>query len=490
MPMLPPGPQHAAREYAAPVPTKPVILALCAAIAIVVASIWLLRPASTTSPAGPQRVLDLEAASVTAMELAGGVNPARIERTSIGWRLERADAPAWAIQEGRARAAARILADLEGRPVADDADLRPIAATLTIEDARGRSMSLGLREPVIGGRRVLDRIDAQGSLERFAIDQPLYEMFVQTGMTAWREEGVLGALPGRPARLELARGASRLELARVDGTWSLRSPVATRASQDAVDRLLAAIARLRVERFDEPAPPLLDASEPVTITVEADVTLPGQGQPVRLTERLVLTLLGAADTGGRLTLVGVTREQATRGAGASLLNLGTTYVAIDLAPLQAVTLEPRGYVAPTAVAGDASLISTLTLNARTYARTAQAWAEGGTALPADRSAALSAIATLLAETTMTGVELTSQPQPLGRTSEPVAIAASTITGEPLGPAQGLALVVVEATGGSGVLLVGEGVTREYTEAASLAAARAALVLAQPAEPTPTRDGSP
>lgn len=471
-------------------PTKPVILALCAAIAIVVASIWLLRPASTTTTAGPQSLLDLEAASLVALEVFGDSNAARIERTTMGWQLVDSDAPTWSIQDGRARAAARILADLEGRPVAGDTDLPPVAATLKIQDARGRTMSLGLREPVVGGRRVVDRIDAEGNLKRFAIDQPLFEMFVQTGMSAWRDEGVLGALPGRPARLELARGASRLELARVDGTWSLRSPVATRASQEAVDRLLAAIARLRVERFDEPAPPLLDASEPVTITVEADVTLPAEGQPVRLTERLVLTLLGAADTGGRLTLVGVTREQATRGADASVLNLGTTYVAIDLAPLQAVTLEPRGFVATTAIVGDASLIASLALNGRTYARTAEGWAEDGVELPADRSAALSAIATMLTETSMTGVELTSQPQPLGRTSEPLAIAASTIAGEPLGPAEGLELVVVEASGGSGVLLVGEGVTREYTDAASLAAARAALVLAQPAEPTPPADGSP
>ncbi|MFI4882757.1 MAG: hypothetical protein ACIAQU_09250 [Phycisphaerales bacterium JB064] len=463
-------------------PTRPVILALSVAIAVVVASMWLLRPASTTSAIGPQPVLDLDAASITALELTGDAEAAaRVERTTIGWQLVRDGAPPWAIQEGRARAAARILADLQGRPVEGSQDLPPIAATLTIRDARGRTMSLGLREPVVGGRRVIDRVDAQGNLARFSIDEPLYEMFVQTGLSAWRDEGLLGGLAGRPARVELARGSSRTEIARVDGAWSLRFPVATRANEQAIDTLLAAIAGLRVERFDEPAPPLVDASEPVTITIEADIVQPGEGEPVRTTERLVLSLHGAADTSGRLTLVGVTREREQRRAGATIESLGTSYVAIDLASLETVALDARSFVARTTLEGDASLISTLTLNERTYTRTADAWAEGETELPAERTAALSAIATMLTETQMAGVELTGQPQPLGRPSEPVAIRAETITGETLGPAEGHVLYIIEATGGSGVLVVGENVTREYLDAQSLAIGRAALVLAQPAE---------
>ena len=80
---------------------------------------------------------------------------------------------------------------------------------------------------------------------------------------------------------------------------------------------------------------------------------------------------------------------------------------------------------------------------------------------------------------MSGAELTSQPQPLGRPSAPVTAIARTITGEPIEPASGVAIVVIDNPGGaSGVLVVGGGVTREYLDAESLAVGRAALVLGQ------------
>lgn len=464
-------------------PKKPVIIALSAAIIIVVASMWLLRTPSASATTGPQPVLDADAASIVAFETTGqDGGTARIERTLVGWQLLGENGPPWAVQDGRARAAARILADLEGRLVEDPGELPPVASTLTITDARGRRMSLGLREPVVGGRRIVDRIDADGTMQQFSINVQLYEMFAQTGLAAWRDEGLLGALPGRPARVELTRGTSRIELARVEGRWSLRAPVATRASEDAIDGLLQAVARLRVERFNEPSPALFEGPEPVAITIEADTSVPGEdpARPVRTTERVILTLHGPADTGGRLTLVGVSRERHERRAGASTQALGTTYVAIDLEPLQQITLEARGFVATTALQGDASLIAGLKLSDRAYTRTAEGWAEGETPLPADRAAALDAIAAMLTSTAMSGVELTETPQPLGRASRPVSVRATTISGEPLGPADGLTLIVVEAPGGAaGTLIAGDGVTREYLDAQSLAVSRAALVLSEP-----------
>lgn len=468
-------------------PTKPVIMSLLTAIVVVVASIWLLRPPSASATAGPQPVLDLDAASIVSFETTTEDGQTRrIARSLVGWELVGTNGPPWAVQDGRARAAARILADLSGRPV-DDEDLPPVASTLTITDARGRTMSLGLREPVVGGRRLVDRIDDEGAVQRFAIDEPLYEAFVQTGLDAWRDEGLLGALPGRPARLELSRGDNRLEIARVDGRWSLRAPVSTRASEQGVDTLLQAIARLRVERFDEPPPPSVQAQSPVTITIEADRIEPAgdEPEPTRVTERLTLTLHGPADTGGRLTLVSVARERRYRSAGAAIEFLGSTFVAIDLEPLQRITLEARGYVATTAIEGDASLVTQLKLNDRVYARVGNGWAEGGEALPPERGAALDALATLLTTTTVTGVELTDVPQPAGRASRPVAIEASTIGGELLTPVGGLTLRTIEAPGGAaGVVLIGDGVTREYTDAASTATGRATLVLSEPVPASP------
>lgn len=473
-------------------PKKPVILALSAAIIIVVASMWLLRTPSASRAAGPQPVLDADAASIVAFETTSrDGHSARVERTLLGWQLEGESGPPWPVRDVRARNAARILADMQGRPMEDPGELSPVATTLTITDARGRKMSLGLREPVIGGRRVIDRVDADGAVRHFSIDEPIYEMFAQKSLLAWRDEGLLGALPGRPARLALSSGATRIDLARIEGNWSLRAPVAARASEEAIDALLRAIANLRVERFDEPPPSLLDGTDPVSITIEADTSLPGEdpSRPLRVTERVIVTLHGPADTGGRLTRVGVTREREERRAGASVEPLGTTYVAIDLEPLQKVTLDAGGFVARTALDGDATLIAGLKLGDRSYTRTADGWAEGGEALPQDRAAALDALTTLLTATPMGRVELTATPEPLGRTSRQVSVAATTISGESLGPADGLTLLTVTPpSGAAGVLIVGGGVTRLYQDATSLAVARAALVLSEPIETEPSSLG--
>ncbi|MCW5757266.1 MAG: hypothetical protein KIT54_08535 [Phycisphaeraceae bacterium] len=459
-------------------PKTPVILALLVAIALVVASMWLLRPPSDSGAFGPQSVLEIDAAAIVVMEttLRGGPRK-RIERTPIGWSFLAGDGPPWAVQEGRARAAARILADLQGRPVRNDEALPAVTATLVIEDSRGRKVSLGLREPIVGGRRVVDRVDSQGQLQRFAIDQPLYEAFAQTGFEAWRDPGLLGALPGRAARIEIDTGVARLELGRVEGTWAVRAPVATRAHEPSVDALLQAIARVRVERFDQPPPPLLTAARQTTITLEADTTTPGADpdRPDRVTERLVLTLHGPADTSGRLTLLGVGRFREPRHAGAAVQDLGTAYVAADLAPLQSMPLHASGFVARTTLEGDASLVGALGLDGLHCARVPGGWAIGPDTAPAEVAAALDALAALLTVTPMSGVVLTDRPEPLGRPLPPIVVHASTITGQSLTPPDGFTLMVVEAPGGAAsALLIGQGVTREYLGAESLAAARAAL----------------
>lgn len=461
-------------------PKTPVIVSLIVAISLVAASTWLLRPPSGVADDGPQSVLEIDAAAIVAMEATGpDGGRERVERTAIGWALVSGDGPPWAVQEGRARAAARILADLQGRPVGMDEALPAVSATLVVEDARGRKVSLGLREPVMGGRRVVDRVDAGGVVQRFAIDQPLYEAFAQTGLAAWRDAGLLGAMPGRAARLELDTGAARLELASVEGEWALRAPVATRAHEPAVDALLGAIARVRVERFDQPPPPMIGAVSPTTITLEADTTLPSDDpdRPERVTERLVLTLHGPADTSGRLTLLGVARAREPRRAGAVVVDLGTTYVAADLEPLHSLTLDARGFVARTALEGDASVVGALGLEGRLWTRVPGGWAIDDTPIVPEEAAALDALAALLTTTPMTGVVLSDRPELQGRALGTITVHASTITGGALTPPDGLVLLVVEAPGGAAsVLVVGSGVTREYMDAASLAAGRAALVL--------------
>ncbi|GIW74843.1 MAG: hypothetical protein KatS3mg103_1365 [Phycisphaerales bacterium] len=370
----------------------------------------------------------------------GGQTLARVVRRGSRWWLDGASGPPWPVLDSRARAAARILADLVGRPLpesADPSDLPPVAASLHVETAGRTRWTLGLREPVVGGLRVIDRVDDAGRVLRYAIDQPLYEAFVSTGMQAWRDPALLAMLPARPSRVTLAQGQARLELASVDGRWAMRQPVATRADESAVGSLLEALARLRVERFDEPPPPAgTDLGQAVRIELEADALEPVQGEPVRTADRLVVTLLGAADTAGRLTLAGAQRVRQRRQAGQPEEDLGTAYVALDAASLQGVSLRPRNFVAPTAIAGDASMIATLTLDGRTYARTSDGWSADG--MPVDQAQAhtLSALAVLLAQQPMTGVELTDRPEPIGQVTGPLVVQAHDVAGQPFDRSHG------------------------------------------------------
>ncbi|MEO1007021.1 MAG: hypothetical protein AAFX79_00465 [Planctomycetota bacterium] len=450
-------------------PARPAILALLVAIALAVGSIWLLAPPPPEADRVPRSLLEVDAAAITALELSrpGGA-AARIERGPLGWSMAGGTYP-WAIDETRARAATRILADLRGRPLADaEEEPPPVAATITLGDAAGRSFAIGVREPVVGGRRVVDLSMDGAPAERFVVDEPLYELFAVSGLDAWRVPLALAGLPGRPSRVALESASGRLEFARVDGRWALRTPVAVRADEAAVDALLASLAELRIERFELP-PPEGEAS--ARITLETDAVDRSGGEPTRLVERLAIALHGAADTTGTRLVAGLGRTREVRAAGAEPVDLGAATVAVDAAPLATISLAPRAFVARTALDGDASLVAALTVGGVRYERTSAGWAPSGEA-DDDAAAppgALETVARLLAEAPATRVLMPDQSPPEGRLIGSVVVSAEDAGGTTISPVGGIRAIVLEPSGGDAlVLLQSEGVTRQHSGNAAAA----------------------
>lgn len=521
-------------------PTRPVILALVVAIAVVLASAWVLRP--PPAPAGgPERVLDVQAAAITALRVTAGVPrpppgqdapppgqdappqgqdapppgqdappPAAAAEVSLEggrWLLRVGGGAPWPVLEERARAATRILADLEGRPLApaDAVPDGPPALELTITAAQRDPTTLRLWPAGPGGRRVVQLVGTPGAAaadaggDSFTIDQPLAEALAPAALAAWRDRRPLAALPGRPSRIELATDAARLALARVGGRWSLTHPVAARADAAAVEALLGALAELRVDRFGVPAAgqggtphgragPAAAGERPVaTITLEADATTPADdpaAPPERAVERLTIELFGAADTAGGRLRAAIARARLPRRPGAAWHELGRARVALNAAPLDDLPMHAQVYIARTALDGDASAVHALTLAGERFERAPDGWrptpapdaADPAPDSAADTDATLDALARLLSQRPADAVVEGTGLGLDGTRAGPVNLAAHALGGAPLAEAIAL-LVLTRPDGEDLVLLESEGVTRVHSDPDAARTARAAIALA-------------
>jgi len=127
--------------------------------------------------------------------------------------------------------------------------------TLTDEDGRDYVLKVGRPVPLSGGRKTYvqpgaDRrtyvveVDLAGKLDR-----PL---------TDFRDQAVLALDTDRIVKVSLT-GRQKIELARKAGLWRITAPVAARAQDDEVNKLLAKFANLRAAEFVDDAPASLGA---------------------------------------------------------------------------------------------------------------------------------------------------------------------------------------------------------------------------------------
>lgn len=301
--------------------TRPAIIALLITLLLAVAAYFVLKP-----PSGPatgssiidqgERLLTLDPATLQAITLT--VPPAQpqvIDHNADGrwyWRSSPTSTRIYALDDSRARALIRLLAESKG--VAAPQNSRPLPESpspikLTLHGPDGDT-TLRLSPRALGGQVLVDVATPGLPTPRPAvINDDLLTVLTSPGPSAWRDTRALTGDPAQAARITFTDGTGKtgFGLARRDGQWFVTPPAAVTApaENDPVAAVLKTLDSLNIARFyDEATQPTAQAAgldKPTAIlTLEYDDRSidPATQKPVTATRTLKLLFGQPADTEG------------------------------------------------------------------------------------------------------------------------------------------------------------------------------------------------
>jgi hypothetical protein len=432
-----------------------VLIAILVAIALAAASLILLRsPPRAPGPTGPLLAFDPALVREIRFQRPGRA-PESAQRLAPGeWVIVLGDQPPWPAAPERIRAALRILSNLEPRRAAESgASLEGQTATLTIGLDGGAAQSLRLAPRSLGGLALAQADGGEGKPARVAwVDASLADMVAGTGMAPWREERAFADVGPDLARIFLQGGAdgTTIELARLQGRWVVRQPVADTADPQAILRLIGKLGAVRIVDFLDAGPPTAGTgldSPRATLRVESDSRDPADPARSTTTSR-TLAAGRESEVGGRNiyarllyeTLSHAPTQAPARAAGDPPLPAplqAARPLIITGEPLAAITMDPVAYLSPVANPVPASEVGQVRITPsspsaatpRTFERTLDGWKAGDLPLsPADADF-LRSILALLTQARAAAITLDA-PSPLPL----VTIELATLGGTPLGAA--------------------------------------------------------
>ncbi|HVZ94870.1 MAG TPA: DUF4340 domain-containing protein [Phycisphaerales bacterium] len=249
---------------------------------------------------------------------------------------------------GEVTSALSLLADLKAVP-AQSAKI-PVGSP-TIQIGTGASTYLiTVSRDTLGGRTLI-RVGDQPPV---LVDTALVEPFLDPGPASWR---LTSAIPGArdASRVSITTPSDNIALARAEGRWSLQRPVAARAAESVVARLLGDIADRTIVRFVDdakPDPSALGLDKPrLVIRTESDVRAtsanPSDGGTPADASRAAELYVGApADPIGTLLYASPNQQ-------------GSIVFVVNAADLSAISTTPRQYISPTATSVAPPSISTI-----------------------------------------------------------------------------------------------------------------------------------
>ncbi len=351
-----------------------VIVALALAGALAVLAMLVLRPRPTQAPAP---LLQFDPARAVALEFRPDAgSPTRVQRQPDGeWTLAPLDRPneAWPAAATQVRAALRILSRLTPTRTSDESPPRASEIRVVLDDARTLTLRVGAN--ALAGQVLAERTGpdaARGWIGAELVD-------VIRDVPAWRDVAALPGIGPETSRITLHSASGSLALARVQGRWALREPVAAPADAQAVARLVSRLSSTRIEEFlNAPAPPEAGLDSPqAQATIEGDLRDPNNP---------------AAITTIRRTLsIGRTKDLSSKSAYARIEGVGSSPrdAVISASTLAELTTDPAAYVSRVSLAVPPAEIGAITLTAPSWSRTFQRTLDGwtlstGTGQPATR----------------------------------------------------------------------------------------------------------
>jgi hypothetical protein len=313
--------------------TRAVIGWLVVAIALGVAAILLiLVPQNAGTPSGAvpvgDRLLDFIPGDVRQITVQTTGGPQQIiERAPAGKGLLGADAewqlriepasgdkapPPWPLESAKVQGLIRILSEAKAVAVpAADATVgdRSTRVDLVFPDATATWL---LSDRTLAGTGLV-RLEAfrKQPARQAVVREDLIRVFTDPGPKGWRDRFPLSGITADASRIKLTNSNHTLSLARQEGKWYLREPVAAPADPAAVKHLLSDLGHTEITDFlDTSTAAATLASPTATIIIEADrrVIDPGATEPRITTDSLTLTVGGAAGPSLVYARIGDVRE--------------------------------------------------------------------------------------------------------------------------------------------------------------------------------------
>jgi len=287
---------------------KALFAAVVLAVVLIIAAFFLNRAnPGTLISTEPTQLLDFKPAQVVRIIASTPETTHTVVRdTDLSWAYLTSDGGTWPASpyEGAMGAMGRF-SMLQSVSPAKDQTLPDDAHSLQIELANGTVYTIRYSTEALGGKLLASVASSKspGEPPVHIVNSNDLLPLANPGPASWR---VGNAVPGvrDASRIYLETPDETIQLARLDGRWTLRQPVAGRANEEAVASLLDTLALLQIQRFidhDQPdASTTGFASSRLTVRTETDVrTIDDQGR-TRNTVRSKSLIIGAdADPSGR-----------------------------------------------------------------------------------------------------------------------------------------------------------------------------------------------
>jgi hypothetical protein len=446
-----------------------VIVALLVALSLLGAAFLLGgKGHGAALPAGP--LLAFDPAKVRELRVArpdGSFDAVRRGEAPGVWNVilsEKGAEAVWPADAGRMRAALRILSTLEGdTPVGPGAAVETGApeVRLMLDDQTDRRMRVSQR--VLAGK-VLVEVTTGSSPRPALVGADVGAMLAGTGLREWRDRAALPGLGPEVALIALRGERGSLTLARVQGRWGVREPIAEAADQDAVLRLVGVLGNIQVADFlDGGAPARTGLESPIAeVTIACDQR-DEQGKAHTTTR--TLRIGQQADIAGKTVFAAMPVDGG-----------GSRTVIVSAEGLSGLTTDPAAYLSRRAIDGAAADIGVLVVapsggQSQRYERELDGWSSvgpGGIKTPCTTAdgEAVSGLLNLFTQVSAEAVAAaTSAPAAWG-TSAPIATVDCRSRGD--SPIATVGVFTVSPTGKPPQLVLqsGKAVRRYPVEASS------------------------
>lgn len=317
--------------------------------------------------------------------------PARedeLRRTPLGGWVLRTGPLDWPVDPQKPRDLLRALSELQPLEASSADGGKILQSTIPEDSPRvivelegGGARTFRISSSVAGGRTLI-LIDDGPTAQAEA---SLLNLVREPGPRGWRIPAAIPGASPETARVTLSAGDRTISLARLEGRWTMRTPVAARANPQAVSSLLNVLMSMPVERFiDEPAAPGISGLDRprLVISVERDVrqaapttSASGEGDASRASMQ---TLRNDLVVGGPVDAAGNSLFASPLPPG----SVAPVLLSIPASSVSSIATDPRLYLALTATGVAEADVFGVTVRAgteKTYRREAGTWtkAESG-----------------------------------------------------------------------------------------------------------------